>query len=203
MEFSFIQHALPRPEFPGMSLVDGLNLVLTIPRTEGAEAQGLPVLVFLHGGGFGIGSYWWPQYDFSRLVRLSADSGHPLIGINVNYRLGAPGFLTTPELRAAGYKTNNALRDQRTALRWVRDYIKGFGGDPENVTVMGESAGGGTEHPFVIPRITLHCEAFTNLRSIRRISHVFGRAIGKTSNLPWRCASIARTNALTLRRRCG
>ncbi|KAF2995977.1 hypothetical protein E8E14_004570 [Neopestalotiopsis sp. 37M] len=144
MEFSFIQHALPKPEFPGMSDVDGLNLVITVPNAAAGKSdyKNLPVLVFLHGGGYALGSNWWPQYDFTKLVRLSVEQGGPIIGVNVNYRLGAPGFMTLPEMREAGYKPNNGLSDQRTALRWVRKYIGGFGGDPNNVTVMGESAGG-------------------------------------------------------------
>ncbi|ETS80066.1 hypothetical protein PFICI_07595 [Pestalotiopsis fici W106-1] len=144
MEFSFIQHALPKPEFPGMSDVDGLNLVITVPNAGAGETkhERLPVLVFIHGGGYAIGGNWWPQYDFSSLVRQAAQLGRPIVGVNINYRLGAPGFLTSPELRAAGCRPNNGLSDQRTALRWVQKYIGGFGGDPNNVTVMGESAGG-------------------------------------------------------------
>lgn len=145
MEFSFIQHALPKPDFPGMSDVDGLNLVLAVPSAEDGPTkhERLPVLVFIHGGGYAIGGNSWPQYDFSRLVRLAASLGKPIVGVNINYRLGAAGFLTSPEMRAAGYRPNNGLTDQRTALRWVRKYIGGFGGDADNVTVMGESAGGG------------------------------------------------------------
>lgn len=53
------------------------------------------------------------------------------------------GFLTSDELRKAGYKANNGLRDQRVALEWVRRHIEDFGGDPDNVTAAGESAGAG------------------------------------------------------------
>ena len=60
-----------------------------------------------------------------------------------SYRLGAAGFLTSKELRDAGYRSNNALRDQRVALEWVNTHIRDFGGDPENVTAGGMSAGGG------------------------------------------------------------
>jgi len=65
------------------------------------------------------------------------------ICINVNsYRLGVAGFMTSTELRKAGYKANNGLRDQRTALEWVRKFIGGFGGNPDEITTVGESAGG-------------------------------------------------------------
>lgn len=60
-----------------------------------------------------------------------------------SYRLGAFGFLTSEELRNAGYKANNGLRDQRVAIKWVRKHIHEFGGDADNVTVAGMSAGGG------------------------------------------------------------
>jgi len=60
-----------------------------------------------------------------------------------SYRLGLPGLLTSEELRKAGYPGNNSVRDQRTALQWVRKNIAGFGGDPDNITVAGESAGAG------------------------------------------------------------
>ncbi|KAK3312722.1 Alpha/Beta hydrolase protein [Apodospora peruviana] len=144
-EFSLIQQSLPKPAFqPSMSDVDGLNLNITTPDISTTEKAGkplFPVLVFIHGGGFGTGGNWWPQYDFGRLVKLSNDLGTPIIGVSINYRVGALGFMTSPELRAAGYKPNNGLRDQRAALRWVRENISGFGGDPDNVTVMGQSAG--------------------------------------------------------------
>lgn len=58
-----------------------------------------------------------------------------------SYRVGAPGFLHSQEMREAGYLPNNAFRDQRTALLWLQRYITGFGGKPEDVTLMGESAG--------------------------------------------------------------
>ncbi|KAK3326934.1 carboxylesterase-like protein [Cercophora scortea] len=143
IELGFIQQSLPKPEFPGLSEVDGLNLNITVPGsvTDAQPTKSLPVVVFIHGGGFNIGSNWWPQSDFAALVRLSTELGKPMIGININYRLGALGFLTSPELRAAGYKPNNGLRDQKTALRWIRENISGFGGNPDDITVMGQSAG--------------------------------------------------------------
>jgi carboxylesterase type B len=64
--------------------------------------------------------------------------------ITTSYRLGVTGFMTSKELRNAGYKANNGFHDQRTALRWIRRFIGGFGGDPEEITASGESAGGCT-----------------------------------------------------------
>ncbi|CAK7218971.1 hypothetical protein SEUCBS140593_003735 [Sporothrix eucalyptigena] len=144
LELGFIQATLPKAEFPGTSDTEGLHLNISVPKQvesiTGKEA--FPVLVFIHGGGFAIGGNWWPQYNTAKLVKLSQEVGKPIIAVNINYRIGAPGFLTSAELRAAGYKPNNGLRDQRVALSWIKDYIKGFGGDPDNMTVAGESAGG-------------------------------------------------------------
>jgi len=141
MEFGLIQQALPKPSFPGVSDLEGLNLNISTPLDAPAAGARYPVLVFIHGGGFGIGGNWWPQYDCAKIVALSISIGKPIIAININYRLGAPGLMTSPELREAGYKPNNSIRYQWTALEWVRTYIGGFGGDSENVTVSGESAG--------------------------------------------------------------
>lgn len=145
IEHGFIQRPLPKPQFPGVSDVDCLSLNITVPGSAEniSSLRDLPVLTFIHGGGFSIGGNWWPQYDLGRFVKFSADLGKPVIAIVINYRLGAPGFLTSPEMISAGFPTNNGLRDQRAALRWIREHVGGFGGDPENVTVMGQSAGGG------------------------------------------------------------
>jgi carboxylesterase type B len=61
-----------------------------------------------------------------------------------------PGFLTSKELRDAGYSSNNGLRDQRVALEWVHKHIRDFGGDPENITTGGMSAGAGA-YPNIQP----------------------------------------------------
>ena len=60
-----------------------------------------------------------------------------------SYRVGVAGFLHSPTMKDAGYKTNNGLNDQKLALSWVKNYIAGFGGDPERITLLGESAGAG------------------------------------------------------------
>ena len=140
-EQSLIQHTL---DFDKSTLsasdTEGLNLNITLPG-DVSKASRLPVFLFVHGGGFLVGSATWPQYDFAKFVHLGKANGLPCIAINFNYRLSAPGLLASQELRDAGYTANNSIRDQRTAILWVRKYIAGFGGDPENITLGGESAG--------------------------------------------------------------
>ncbi|HJU11028.1 MAG TPA: carboxylesterase family protein, partial [Candidatus Binataceae bacterium] len=105
--------------------------------TPDPPGSGLPVMVWIHGGTFLIGS--GAQYDGSRL----AAKGN-LVVVTINYRLGPLGFLAHPALDAENLRHisgNYGLLDQQAALRWVRENISGFGGDPKNVTVAGESAG--------------------------------------------------------------
>ncbi|KAJ5693116.1 hypothetical protein N7462_002539 [Penicillium macrosclerotiorum] len=139
-EFELIQHILPRTHW-AQSAVDGLNLNITIPQISGYSSS-FPVLVFLHGGGFGVGSSSWPQNQLTTLVSHSRELGFPVIGVSINYRVGPAGFLTSREMRDASFTPNNGLRDQRVALKWVKDHIDGFGGDESNITLVGHSAGG-------------------------------------------------------------
>ncbi|WP_213816651.1 carboxylesterase family protein [Glaciihabitans sp. dw_435] len=102
-----------------------------------APEQKLPVLVYVHGGSFTSGSGALPAYDGTAL----AASGEAVI-VTINYRLGVFGFLADDELEdTAG---NQGLRDQIAALQWLQDNIAAFGGDPDQVTVAGESAGSGS-----------------------------------------------------------
>ena len=106
------------------------------PGASGRAAR--PVLVWVHGGGFSSGSGDVPVYDGAHL----ASKG--LVVVTVNYRVGALGFLAHPALTAespAHASGNYGLLDQTAALRWVRDNIAAFGGDPNRVTVAGQSAG--------------------------------------------------------------
>ncbi|MDE2042335.1 MAG: carboxylesterase family protein [Alphaproteobacteria bacterium] len=98
----------------------------------------VPVLFFIHGGGFGSGSGSIPIYDGSSLAR------HGVVVVTINYRLGVFGFLATPELtRESGKGTsgNFGLLDQIAALQWVKNNIAAFGGDPHHITIAGQSAG--------------------------------------------------------------
>ncbi|KIX03914.1 uncharacterized protein Z518_07467 [Rhinocladiella mackenziei CBS 650.93] len=141
-EMGFIQQALPKPEMVH-SDIDCLNLNITVPSAQNGipSERKLPVFIWMHGGGFVVGANSWPHYDHAKVVKLASDHGVPVIGVGVNFRLGLPGLLTSDELRQHGYKSNNVLRDQRNAFKWVKQYISGFGGDPENITVIGESTG--------------------------------------------------------------
>jgi len=114
---------------------DCLYLNVWTPRIKGAAN---PVFVWIHGGGSQFGSGAQPQFDGSALARQG------IVVVTFNYRLGPLGFLSTPELsRASGYGAsgNYGFLDQVAALRWVRENIARFGGDPHRVTIGGESSG--------------------------------------------------------------
>ena len=110
---------------------DCLYLNVWTPATGAGKR---PVLVWIHGGGNTVGAGSQPRVNGEHLARIG-----DVVVVTVNYRLGALGFLHAPELGATG---NEALLDQIAALRWVRSEIGAFGGDPANVTVFGQSAGG-------------------------------------------------------------
>ena len=103
--------------------------------------EGAPVMVWIHGGAFifgeGVQTDEKTRGDF-----LARD--HGLVVVSMNYRLGALGFMAHPALttEAAGTSGNYGFLDQVLALEWVRDHVASFGGDPSNVTIVGESAGG-------------------------------------------------------------
>jgi para-nitrobenzyl esterase len=106
--------------------------------TPQADDRRRPVMVWIHGGAFMMGSGATPLYDGTHFARRG-----DVVVVTLNYRLGALGFLNLRQLRSDDEMapSNVGLRDQIAALEWVRDNIEAFGGDPENVTVFGESAG--------------------------------------------------------------
>ncbi|MDQ3034345.1 MAG: carboxylesterase family protein [Myxococcota bacterium] len=108
-----------------------LNVHTPDPRPEGA-----PVMVWIHGGAFVFGEGL--QLDRGTAGDVLAQR-YGMIVVSMNYRLGAFGFLADSALGASG---NEGFEDQQLALRWVRDHIAAFGGDPAQVTIAGESAGG-------------------------------------------------------------
>jgi len=136
---------------------DCLHLNIVKPRIAGSE-KGLPVLLWIYGGGWQQGSTSDPRYvlpiellkndsrlifvryNMSYIVQQSVLNKKPVIGISINYRLAAFGFLYSKEIEKSGTQ-NLGLRDQRLALNWVNKHISAFGGDPHKVTIWGESAG--------------------------------------------------------------
>ena len=122
---------IPEPSVPGAAV---LNLNVFTPDTDPAAA--LPVLVWIHGGGYVAGSAASPWYDGAAFNRDG------VVLVSVGYRLGIEGFL-----HLEGAPDNRGVRDWIAALEWVRDNIAVFGGDPAKVTVAGQSAGGGARPP--------------------------------------------------------
>ncbi len=119
--------AIPEPSYPGEAT---LNLNVFTPALGDPDAK-LPVLVWIHGGGFKAGSHNSPWYDGRAFNRDG------VVTVSISYRLGFDGFGVID-----GCPDNRGLRDQVCALEWVRDNIAAFGGDPARVTIGGQSAGG-------------------------------------------------------------
>ena len=110
-------------------------LFLNVFAPERVEGR-LPVIVYIHGGGFTGGCGHEKHFD----VPVWPKKG--VIGVTLNYRLGPLGFAVLPELKEEAGRTGNyGLYDQYTAIKWVKHNISAFGGDPDNITIMGQSAG--------------------------------------------------------------
>ena len=139
---------LANPIVPGDEY---LNLNVWTPEPGSAR---LPVMVWIHGGAFVNGSGAVPTYDGSRFARDG------VVCVTINYRLGVEGFASL-----AGAPANRGLLDQVAALEWVRDNVAAFGGDPDDVTIFGESAG---------------AMSVTSLLSMPRASGLFRRAIAQS-----------------------
>ncbi len=134
------QRDLPIAIFDGWDVgkqdEDCLYLNVTTPDTAGSPR---PVMVWIHGGGFTMGSGSQAMYDVDKLVRMGN-----LVIVTINYRLGPFGFLHLDDHLGEdfGASGNAGIEDQVMALRWVKENIQAFGGDPSQVTIFGESAGG-------------------------------------------------------------
>jgi para-nitrobenzyl esterase len=136
--------------FPGMKLGAKtsedclyLNVWTPVRRSE----RPLPVMLWIHGGGYVFGAASQELYDGANLTR------HGVVVVAINYRLGPFGFLAHPQLSAESGRSasgNYGLMDQMEALRWVKRNIASFGGDPERVTIFGESAGGNSVYTLLL-----------------------------------------------------
>ncbi|CAK7199408.1 hypothetical protein SEUCBS139899_002088 [Sporothrix eucalyptigena] len=168
-----------------------LNLnIYTSATVDGTTAtvsdKKLPVLVWVHGGSYQVGAGSVDAYDGTPLVRRSLENNAPVIVVTINYRLGVLGFFHSKELAASeAYNSdippefrstaNLALVDCKYAFNWLRDNIEHFGGDPENITAIGESAGAGAIHHLMtvpqlyvdIPRIILSSSTCMSIQLLR------------------------------------
>ncbi|KAL5334695.1 Alpha/Beta hydrolase protein [Aspergillus crustosus] len=137
----------PKQAVPTMPLFDVVTsmsedcLTLRVDRPANTPASAkLPVMVWIYGGGDSFGQIYDSAYDPPSLVLGAAEKGLPIIYVDMNYRVGVFGFVTSHILNASD-SLNVGLLDQRLAMGWVRDHIAAFGGDPDNVTLFDESDG--------------------------------------------------------------
>ncbi|MEU5049366.1 carboxylesterase family protein [Streptomyces sp. NPDC021096] len=130
-------------------------LTVNVWSPEPGPGAGLPVMVWIQGGAYTIGMSGLPEYDGGR---LALDGG--VVVVTFNYRVGLEGFG-----QIEGAPANRGLLDQVAALEWVRDNIRAFGGDPDRVTVFGQSAGGGS---------------VAALLAMPRAAGLFGRAVAQS-----------------------
>ena len=164
---------------PGGAPSEGVSedcLYLNVWTAAASLRERRPVMVWIYGGGYNVGAGSQPEYDGDALARKGA------IIVTINYRLGAFGFFSHPELtresngRAAA---NFGLMDAVAALQWVKRNIAAFGGDPSRVTIFGESAGAGL---------------IASLMASPQAKGLFHRAIGESS--AWTTSSINRMPVL-------
>ncbi len=157
--------AIPEPSFPGDST---LNVNVFTP-SPSAAGDALPVLVWIHGGGFIAGSPASPWYDGRAFNRDG------VVTVNVSYRLGFDGFGWIPDA-----PSNRGIRDWLLALEWVQANIAAFGGDPSRVTIGGQSAGGG---------------AVLTLLAMPQAHHLFHRVLAVSPSAPTVPTEFAETIA--------
>jgi para-nitrobenzyl esterase len=150
-------------------------LTVNVWSPQPGPAAGLPVMVWIQGGAYAIGMSSLPEYDGGRLAREGG-----VVVVTFNYRVGIEGFA-----QLEGAPANRGLLDQVAALEWVRDNIRVFGGNPDRVTVFGESAGAGS---------------VAALLAMPRAAGLFGRAVAQSvpgtffspelaADIAWVCAA--------------
>ncbi|MEV4513936.1 carboxylesterase family protein [Dactylosporangium sp. NPDC049525] len=162
----------PPPPQPGLFSMGELTqqtgddwLTVNVWSPDPGPGAGLPVLVWIPGGAYAIGASSLPEFDGGRLAAGGA------VVVTLNYRLGIEGFV-----QLDGAPANRGLLDQVAALEWVRDNIRAFGGDPDRVTVFGQSAGGGS---------------IAALLAMPRAAGLFGRAVVQSMPAPFFTPQLA------------
>ena len=146
----------PQADAFGMNQLAGGDdwLTLNVWSPDPSPDAALPVMVWIHGGAYAIGTSGLPEYDGARLA------GDGVVLVTFNYRVGVEGFA-----HIEGAPANRGLLEQLAALEWVRDNIRAFGGDPARVTVFGQSAGGGSVGALL---------------AMPRAAGLFGRAVAQS-----------------------
>ncbi|KAJ5946474.1 hypothetical protein N7454_003313 [Penicillium verhagenii] len=179
----------PNPTFTRTPISDEktaliLNIVTAQRPSVKSTHEKLPVFVWIHGGSLLFGSANYGIYDTVNLVSHSIAAGLPIVTVSINYRLGLGGFLAGAkigeELKRDGFAGNGnfGFTDQKVALDWVQKYIEEFGGDPGNVTVVGQSAGGvsighhmASNHPMKFHRAVCMSGLGPTLRAMSLENH--------------------------------
>jgi para-nitrobenzyl esterase len=188
------------PQAPGSFTLgpqdeDCLYLNVVTPRlNDRRHEKDLPVFVWIHGGGFTSGA--GRDYD---PIKLAAEG---IVVVTVNYRLGALGFLSHPALASwpGGSSGNYGLMDQQAALRWVRFNIEQFGGDADNVTIAGESAGGTAVLAHLVSRSSrglfrraiVESGSFALTQQSLAVAEANGQALASTFGCPDQTAECLR-----------
>ncbi|KHL16100.1 UNVERIFIED_CONTAM: hypothetical protein LK11_18210 [Mumia flava] len=182
------------PPSPNGSSEDCLALNVTAPTRAPHGRRALPVLVWIHGGGYAIGE--GADYDATQLAAEGT------VVVTINYRLGPLGFLAHPALarHRGGASGNYGLMDQQAALRWVQRNIGRFGGDPRNVTIAGQSAGGlSVLNQLVSPgarglfqRAVVQSGAFAPKQESLRQGEADGRTFAEAAGCPEQTAECLR-----------
>ena len=174
--------AIPEPSLPGDAT---LNVDVFTPAPGDRDAR-LPVFVWIHGGGYKAGSPASPWYDGRAFNRDG------VVTVTLSYRLGFDGFGWIPDA-----PHNRGLLDQIEALRWLRRHIADFGGDPDRVTIGGQSAGGGSVWALLVsPRARgLFAAGISHSGALdvqpRAVAEANGRALAEAAGVPWTRAGLA------------
>lgn len=176
---------------------DCLFLNIWTPADAGPDAR-LPVLFYIHGGGFTGGCGHEKHFDGPAWPTKG------VVAVTINYRLGPLGFACLPELSAeAGHTGNYGLYDQLCALQWVHDNIAAFGGDPDRVTLMGQSAGAMSVQQLCLSPLTRGLAAGAVMSSGGGVSEEFAATPAPDHYAFWQavmrragCADLAAFRAL-------
>ncbi|KAF9925565.1 hypothetical protein FBU30_004678 [Linnemannia zychae] len=154
---------------------DCLNLNVYTPSLKNRDQKGLPVMFYIHGGGYVSFAGSTIIFEPGNLVSRGG-----VIVVSINYRLGMLGFTESPTFSRSEIPGNQAIHDQILALRWIKEHIANFGGDPNRVTVFGESAG---------------ATSIRALLSAPSTWDLYGNVIGQSDpiNIPFKSAQDAAT----------